>query len=144
MIRILILLLVSATAYAQTPEAYFEKYRPIAVEIEHEYGIPVCITLAQAALESGYGSSLLACAHNNHFGIRTRRGYRRYENAEASFRHYAVVLCLRRYRSLFLIPVTDYKGWAHGLKRCGYAEDEAYAEKLIWIIERYNLCFRTQ
>ena len=135
-----ILLVFCTPVCSQTPEAYFEKYRHIAVEHEQKYGVPACIILAQAALETGYGKSYLARVHNNHFGIRARHGYRRYDTAESSFVAHSVLLTTQaRYKSLFELNASDYKGWAHGLQRCGYATDSLYAEKLVWIIERYKL-----
>ena len=116
---------------------YFEKYTPFAIEHEQKYGIPASITLAQAALESGYGRSRLAREHKNHFGIRNGVKYALYSSAEYSFVHHSRVLLSKRYELLFELDVSDYKGWAHGLQKCGYAQDSLYAQKLIYIIEHY-------
>ena len=117
--------------------------------------IPASITLAQGLLESGAGKSLLTVSSNNHFGIKChnewtgRRFYkdddikddcfRVYDNARESFEDHSKFLLRPRYKSLFSLKITDYKGWARGLKACGYATNPQYADKLIGIIELYNL-----
>lgn len=134
---------------------YIAQWRDVAVQHQKEYGIPAAITLAQGLLESGAGQSELAVKANNHFGIKctsewmgdvfrysdNRRNecFRRYNNAEESFRDHAKFLQKPRYEKLFSLKVTDYKGWAQGLKDCGYATDPAYPQKLIRIIEDYEL-----
>lgn len=133
---------------------YIDKYKDIAMRHCQQYGIPASITLAQGLLESGAGRSKLATGSNNHFGIkchtwegdRTYTGaatayncYRKYDSAEDSYEDHAKFLKGSRYQRLFDIPVTDYKAWARGLKACGYAENPAYAEKLISLIDTYQL-----
>ena len=118
---------------------YFEKYTPIAIEHEKKYGIPASITLAQAALESGYGRSSLARRNKNHFGVKSGDVYVLYKSVEESFKHHSLILLSARYGLLFDLDVSDYEGWARGLQHCGYATDSVYARKLTWIIERYNL-----
>ncbi|MDO4512198.1 MAG: glucosaminidase domain-containing protein [Bacteroidales bacterium] len=133
---------------------YIDKYKHIAIRHCQEYGIPASITLAQGLLESGAGRSALAKGSNNHFGIkchdwegeRTYVGaatayncYRKYESAEEGYEDHARFLKRSRYQRLYDIPVTDYKAWARGLKACGYAENPTYAEKLIRLIETYEL-----
>ena len=134
---------------------YIKKYSSIAVAQQKKYKIPASITLAQGLLESGAGQSRLAKEGNNHFGIKChdwkgrkmyhnddRRGecFRKYSSAQQSYDDHSVFLAHRsRYESLFKLRMTDYRGWAHGLKRCGYATDRAYAPKLIKIIEDYDL-----
>ena len=118
---------------------YISKCVPLAIEQEERYRIPASITLAQAILESGYGRSSLARNQNNHFGIKSGMKYRVYASIEDSFEHHSVVLLSNRYRSLFELDVSDYRGWAYGLQRCGYAEDSLYARKLIIIIEKHKL-----
>lgn len=139
-----------------TPQEYVAMYSHIAVKHMKEHGIPASITLAQGILESGSGNSDLARNANNHFGIKCHRGwegesylkdddsknecFRKYKNAEESFKDHAVFLTTRsRYASLFELSSTDYKGWAHGLKAAGYATNPEYAERLIGVIERYEL-----
>lgn len=137
-------------------EAYIEHFAPIAVAEMHAHGIPASITLAQGLLESGAGSSLLATRGNNHFGIKTgsdwtgpymlkdddapNEQFRVYADAAQSYADHSLFLRNRqRYASLFALSLTDYKGWAHGLKACGYATSPTYADRLIQIIETYDL-----
>ena len=137
-------------------EEYIKKYRDIAVEEMEQYHIPASITLAQGLLESGAGQGTLARKSNNHFGIKCGgdwRGktvkhdddarnecFRVYKNAADSYRDHSKFLAGRpRYASLFKLDMTDYKGWAHGLKKAGYATNPRYAYQLIDIIERYDL-----
>jgi len=127
----------------------------LAVEQMRNYGIPASITLAQGLLESGAGRSELTQQGNNHFGIKCHgwrgrttyhdddeRGecFRAYRNARESYEDHSVFLATQqRYARLFRLSPTDYKGWARGLKQCGYATNPRYAESLISIIETYEL-----
>ncbi len=137
-------------------EAYIQKFAPIAVKKMHEHNIPASITLAQGVLESGSGRSQLARRSNNHFGIKCHRGwqghsvthdddekgecFRKYKYPETSYEDHSQFLLTRsRYASLFKLKHTDYKGWAYGLKKAGYATDRKYPQKLISIINKYNL-----
>lgn len=137
-------------------ENYIKEYRDIAVEEMKRYQIPASITLAQGLLESGAGQSTLARKSNNHFGIKCGgdwRGktvkhdddarnecFRVYNNPKDSYRDHSKFLATRpRYASLFKLDITDYQGWAHGLKKAGYATNPRYAYQLIDIIERYDL-----
>jgi LysM repeat protein len=155
-ILFLILILSSfATYFAQTPEAYIQKYYTIAQEQMRKYGVPASITLAQGILESGSGKSKLAAEANNHFGIKchdTWNGatmhldddapnecFRKYKSVEQSFEDHSVFLKKPRYEELFNLEITDYKGWAQGLKKCGYATSSTYAKNLIDLIEKYEL-----
>ncbi len=121
-----------------------------------EYRIPASITLAQALLESGAGQSDLALRSNNHFGIKCASGwkgrrvyaaddlpndcFRAYSKVKDSYEDHALFLAGRtRYRHLFSLSITDYKGWARGLQKSGYATSKAYANTLIKIIEDYEL-----
>lgn len=139
-----------------TPQAaYIEKYSAIAVEEMYRSGVPASITLAQGLLESDCGRSELAVKGNNHFGIkchdwkgrriyydddRMNECFRKYAHAEASFKDHSDFLRYRdRYKFLFDLNPTDYKGWAYGLKKAGYATDPAYPKKLIRLIEEYDL-----
>ncbi|MGY6648960.1 glucosaminidase domain-containing protein [Wenyingzhuangia sp. IMCC45574] len=136
--------------------AYIEKYAPLAMEEMREYKIPASITLAQGILESGSGKSKLSSRSNNHFGIKCHRGwtgrrtyhdddkkgecFRVYKYVATSYRDHSTFLAGRsRYLSLFRLKIDDYKGWAKGLKRAGYATDPKYPKKLITFIEKYNL-----
>ena len=137
-------------------EQYIEKYKDIAIRQMHKHKIPASIILAQACLESSDGNSALARKANNHFGIKCHDGwkgkkfkqdddernecFRKYEKEVDSFTDHSNFLCSRtRYASLFDLPITDYKGWAHGLKAAGYATNPKYAQLLINIIEEYQL-----
>ena len=134
---------------------YIERYAEIAVEEMYRSGVPASITLAQGLLESRYGQSELAVKGNNHFGIKChnwngagmyydddRKGecFRKYASPEESYRDHSDFLRFRdRYRFLFDLEPTDYKGWAHGLKKAGYATDSKYPQKLISLIEEFEL-----
>lgn len=135
-------------------QAYVDKYKDIAIEQMLKYKIPASITLAQGLLESGAGRSVLATEGNNHFGIKChtwtgRRMYkdddmkndcfRVYSNARESFEDHSNFLTKQRYSRLFSLSLHDYKGWAKGLKECGYATNPRYAASLIEIIEAYKL-----
>lgn len=147
------------TAVAQTKNStfqeYINKYKTIAVEQMEKHGIPASITLAQGLLESGAGKSELAQKSNNHFGIKCGSNwlgptyshfddgrnecFRAYDNARASFEDHSQFLKKERYARLFRLSILDYKGWARGLKACGYATSPTYADRLIDIIELYEL-----
>ena len=134
---------------------YILKYKDAAIAQMKSSGIPASITLAQACLESGFGTSTLATQGNNHFGIKChdytgRKMYvdddvkddcfRVYDKVEDSFQDHSDFLRYRsRYSFLFDLDPTDYKGWAYGLKAAGYATDPQYATRLIDLIERYGL-----
>lgn len=135
---------------------YLMEYYPVAVEHMEKHKIPASITLAQAVLEGGAGKSKLVAEANNHFGVKADKrwkgetvkaydngrwcDFRAYDNALESYEdHSKFLLVNKRYASLFDLDIDDYKGWAHGLKKAGYAEDKNYATKLIAIIERYDL-----
>lgn len=137
-------------------EEYIRKYNKLAVDEMKRYHIPASITLAQGLLESGAGRSTLARKSNNHFGIkcggdwtgRTVRHtddapnecFRAYKHVKDSYEDHSKFLRNRsRYAALFKLKITDYKGWAHGLKKAGYATDPQYAYRLIDIIELYDL-----
>lgn len=139
------------TAYEQ----YISQYKDLAISQMMRYKIPASITLAQGLLESAAGRSDLARKGNNHFGIKchgwtgrttyhdddTRQEcFRAYDNAWDSYEDHSRFLARQsRYSRLFSLPLTDYKGWARGLKECGYATNPRYADNLIRIIEQYQL-----
>ena len=130
---------------------YIDKYKNTALIEQHNNGIPASITLAQGLLESAAGTSRLAREGNNHFGVKCHRSYkgdsthigttcyRKYRTVHDSYLDHSRFLKGKRYQELFTLSITDYVGWAHGLKRCGYATDPLYAEKLINMIETYGL-----
>ena len=146
----------SSCLLAQTYQFYADYvtvFAPTAVAQMEEYGVPASITLAQGLLESGAGRSNLSQRANNHFGIKctsdwtgktvahekTNVCFRAYDNPAESYRDHSLFLRRSRYSSLFELKITDYKGWAHGLKRCGYASDPNYPAKLIKLVEEYGL-----
>src|SRR5574343_88332 len=139
-----------------TVEQYLDKYSAIAISEMHRSRIPASITLAQGLLESGNGNSRLALVANNHFGIKCKKDwtgesikedddeaqecFRKYPTAEDSYRDHSDFLMKgQRYAFLFDLEPTDYKGWAEGLKRAGYATNPNYPNLLISLIERHNL-----
>jgi flagellum-specific peptidoglycan hydrolase FlgJ len=157
MIRLfVILLLLPMGLWSQkTTEAYIQKWKAECLQQMEQYGIPASITMAQGILESGAGTSDLATAANNHFGIKCHKDwtgkkfykdddqkdecFRVYEHAEASFEDHSLFLKRDRYASLFELKPTDYKGWAQGLKQCGYATNPKYPQLLIELIEKHRL-----
>ncbi len=146
----------SAVSYrsAETIE-YIERYHKTAIREMYLYNIPASITLAQGILESGSGRSDLAIRANNHFGIKCSDGYkgktyhkdddkrhdcfRVYDSADESFRDHSLFLQRPHYADLFKLRITDYKGWAKGLKKAGYATNPKYPELLIEVIEQNYL-----
>jgi len=141
---------------AERVNNYIATFYPIAIEEMKIYDIPASISLAQGILESGMGYSRLAVAANNHFGIKChsewggkriyhdddKKGecFRVYKDPRTSYRDHSMFLTSRsRYNFLFDLKIDDYKGWAKGLKKAGYATDPKYSNKLINLIERYGL-----
>ena len=146
----------STTLARQTREEYIERYKSIAVAHMERYGIPASITMAQGILESDAGNSALSISSNNHFGIKCKKNwtgrkvyhdddakgecFRAYPSVEESYQDHAEFLdSSPRYDSLFSYPSNDYRSWARGLKAAGYATAPDYAERLVAIIEKYNL-----
>jgi LysM repeat protein len=149
---------VSCLSYAQRNavyQQYIDLYSDMAIDQMRRYKIPASITMAQAILESGAGRSYLATKANNHFGIKVSSGwnggyvtrdddrknerFRKYKNVEDSYEDHSKFLLKDRYKRLFDLDPLDYKGWARGLKACGYATLPTYANRLIDIIETYEL-----
>ncbi len=141
---------------SSTRQEYIDQYSDLAILEMKRTEIPASITLAQAVLESGNGNSTLAREANNHFGIKCHKSwqgktvrhdddkrnecFRKYNSVEDSYRDHSDFLTGRgRYASLFELKPSDYKGWAKGLKKAGYATNPKYANLLIQIIEDYNL-----
>ncbi|MEL0274836.1 MAG: glucosaminidase domain-containing protein, partial [Flavobacteriaceae bacterium] len=140
----------------QKVELYLKTFGPIAQREMKKFKIPASITLAQGLLESGFGEGRLAVEGNNHFGIKchsTWQGekiyhdddekgecFRVYKDAAESYRDHSLFLSERdRYAFLFRLGKRDYKAWAKGLKKAGYATDPKYPDKLIRLIERFDL-----
>ena len=154
---VLLLGLLGLSAKDDTPqERYVKKYADMAVKEMVRSGVPASITLAQGMLESGSGMSKLATQGNNHFGIKCHKGwegksmkvdddapnecFRVYSSVADSYKDHSDFLRYRdRYKFLFDLERTDYKGWAYGLKKAGYATDPGYPAKLIKYIEEYKL-----
>ena len=137
-------------------ENYISKYSSVAVDEMNRYNIPASITLAQGILESGNGESRLATEGNNHFGIKCHGNwsgktiiedddekgecFRKYDKVADSYRDHSLFLTERgRYSFLFEYKKSDYKKWAKGLKKAGYATNPKYPSLLIDLIERYEL-----
>lgn len=134
---------------------YIDRYKDIAVKEMNLYGIPASITLAQGLFESGSGNGELARVANNHFGIKCSADwkgksyfkdddnkndcFRVYDKPEDSFRDHSNFLKKKNYARLFELDKNDYRGWAVGLKQCGYATNPKYADLLIGVIQKYNL-----
>jgi len=156
---ILFLLFTSASllSHAQISRSdYIQRYQVLAIEEMNRSGIPASITMAQGCLESANGNSELSRKSNNHFGIKCKSSwkgkrvyydddakgecFRKYKSVEDSYiDHTNFLLKNQRYGSLFSLKSTDYKGWARGLKKAGYATSRTYADQLIKIIEDNKL-----
>lgn len=156
---LIILLFINSVAFSQARDnaylSYIEQYHQFAEKQQKEHGIPASIVLAQGLLESGAGLSDFAIKSNNHFGIKCNdwlgdkiyhdddqegECFRKYDKVIDSYEDHALFLKNRpRYGFLFDLKSSDYEGWAHGLKKAGYATDPTYAFKLISIIEVYDL-----
>ncbi len=152
-------LFISLTVFADdtkmSRQEYIDAWKDEAIFQMHQYGIPASITMAQGILESGDGNSYLAVQGNNHFGIKCHEWtgakifkdddkknecFRKYMSANESYTDHSKFLAERsRYETLFQLKTTDYKGWARGLKKAGYATNPAYADLLIDLIERHQL-----
>ena len=137
-------------------DEYIKTFSDIAQMEMKAYGIPASITLAQGLLESGFGRGELARKTNNHFGIKCHTGwqgdfdhhdddekgecFRKYNHPMYSYRDHSIFLSGRsRYAFLFDLPSHDYKAWAKGLRKAGYATDKRYPQKLISLIEQHRL-----
>lgn len=155
-LTLLLLPAVCRAQYKMTTQEYIATYKYMAMRSMKEFGIPASITLAQGLLESGNGGSRLAVEGNNHFGIKCKGSwtgakiyhdddakgecFRKYRNAEQSYRDHSKFLTeSARYANLFKLDVTDYEGWAYGLKAAGYATNPKYPQLLIDIIEKNRL-----
>jgi len=152
---LLILIVVMLNAQTKT-ELYIDKYSSMAIDEMNQFGIPPSITLAQGILESGNGESRLATEGNNHFGIKCHSNwngetiiadddekgecFRKYRKIAESYRDHSLFLTENgRYAILFELKETDYKAWAKGLKKAGYATNPKYSTLLIDLIEKYDL-----
>lgn len=153
---ILLLMILASRAQRVTPEQYILKFKDIAIAEMKRMGIPAAITLAQGILEAESGNSDLVKRSNNHFGIKCKNTwtgevvyhnddengecFRAYKSAEESYRDHSNFLRgSARYGFLFNLDAADYRGWAYGLKKAGYATNPQYPSILIRNIEQYNL-----
>ena len=145
-----------ASPQRNTRQEYIELFAQMAIQEMNEFHIPASITMAQACLESGDGNSILAQKANNHFGIKCNSSwsgpsirkddddrnecFRKYKTAIESYRDHSRFLTGgMRYQFLFDYEIKDYRKWAYGLKKAGYATDPSYPERLIKIIEEFQL-----
>ncbi len=157
-LSIILILFGFGTVWANqlTRTQYIDQWKNVAQNNMQEYKIPASIILAQGILESSFGNSDLAQKANNHFGIKCHSSwtgdkffkdddaknecFRSYSHALESYRDHAVFLTNgKRYAELFILDISDYKAWAHGLKKAGYATHPQYAEKLIKVVEENEL-----
>ncbi len=153
---VFVLFSVSGFSQRMTRAEYINRYQLLAIEEMNRSGIPASITMAQGCLESGNGNSELSLKSNNHFGIKCKKGwkgkkvyydddhknecFRSYTTVEESYiDHTNFLMDNPRYASLFELEHTDYKGWARGLKKAGYATAHDYDKRLIRIIEENKL-----
>jgi len=136
-------------------EDYIQDYKDMAISEMHRVRIPASITLAQAIIESNFGNSYLARVGKNHFGIKCHKSwegkavyrdddeknecFRSYTNDYESYQDHSHFLQRSRYDELFRLSMNDYRGWAKGLKKAGYATDQTYDKQLIYVVEKYNL-----
>lgn len=158
-----VVLMFASNRSVSVQERYIEQYKQVAIIEMDRSKIPASIKMAQALFESQSGRSELATQANNHFGIKCKNTwsgdtyqykdddldkegnltyscFRSYSSAIDSYKDHSDFLIGRsRYQELFSLPIDDYKAWAYGLKKCGYATDPLYAEKIIRVIEKYNL-----
>ena len=142
--------------YDEEIRLYVANFHEIAKNNMKMHGIPASIILAQGILESGAGKGRLAQSANNHFGIKCHKGwtgdsvkhdddaeqecFRKYAQASESYKDHSLFLTSRsRYATLFKLDKGDYQSWARGLKSAGYATDVKYPDKLIGLIERFEL-----
>ena len=146
----------NAIAQTISPSDYIAQYKDLAIREMKRMGIPASITLAQGILETESGNSVLVKKSNNHFGIKCKSSwtasgvthdddaigecFRQYKSAEDSYRDHSNFLRgSQRYAFLFKLAADDYRGWAYGLKKAGYATNPRYPEILIKNIEQFNL-----
>lgn len=153
---VLMLFAVGSSAQRISRAEYISRYQLLAIEEMNRSGIPASITMAQGCLESGNGNSELSLKSNNHFGIKCKSSwkgkkvyydddrrnecFRSYTTVEESYiDHTNFLMENPRYGDLFKLDPTDYKGWARGLKKAGYATAHDYDKRLIRIIEENKL-----
>ena len=158
LIFVITITILSSNLFAQriTPDEYINTYKDIAIAEMKRSGIPASVTLAQGILETECGNSDLVKKSNNHFGIKCKSTwtgesvthtddapnecFRKYSNPSDSYKDHSDYLkSTPRYANLFQLNPSDYKGWAYGLKKAGYATNPRYPEIVISNIEKYHL-----
>lgn len=133
-----LLLLSGFVAKAQnTSKSYIDKYKDAAISIMHDYGIPASVTLAIAMHESGSGNSKLARQNNNQFGMKGRHSYKTYDSVLESFEDFARIISKRNLSDKF--DSFDYKGWAKGIQRGGYASSSRWSAQVLSLIKKFSL-----
>ncbi|RYE30202.1 MAG: hemagglutinin [Sphingobacteriaceae bacterium] len=133
-----LLLLSGFVAKAQnTSKSYIDKYKDAAISIMHDYGIPASVTLAIAMHESGSGNSKLARQNNNQFGMKGRHSYKTYDSVLESFEDFARIISKRNLSDKF--DSFDYKGWAKGIQRGGYASSGKWSSQVLSLIKKFSL-----
>ena len=133
-----LMLLASFFAKAQnTSQSYIEKYKDAAISIMHDYGIPASVTLAIAMHESASGNSKLARKNNNQFGMKGRHTYKTYDSVLESFEDFARIISKRNLSDKF--DSFDYKSWAKGIQRGGYASSSKWSSQVLSLIKKFEL-----
>ncbi|MDB5133319.1 MAG: hypothetical protein JWR02_3068 [Mucilaginibacter sp.] len=154
LVALLLLSSLMVSAQKNTPQTYIEKFKPDAIRIMHETGVPASIVLGVAMHESGCGNSALAQHLNNQFGVKgnnhivyyrhnkkVRTAYKRYDSVFDSFQDFARIMTERREFSGLSSSLThfDYAGWAHGIQKHGYASSHKWASQVLGLIKKYHL-----
>ncbi len=137
-----LMLLISFFVKAQnTSQSYIEKYKDAAISIMHDYGIPASVTLAIAMHESASGNSKLAKKSNNQFGMKGRHSYKTYDSVMDSFDDFARMMSERKQFSKLAdkFDSFDYKGWAKGIQRGGYASSSKWSSQVLSLIKKFQL-----
>ncbi len=133
-----LLLFIGFFAKAQnTSQSYIEKYKDAAISIMHDYGIPASVTLAIAMHESASGNSKLARQNNNQFGMKGRHSYKTYDSVLESFEDFARIISKRNLSDKF--DSFDYKSWAKGIQRGGYASSSKWSAQVLSLIKKFQL-----
>ncbi|WP_299286957.1 glucosaminidase domain-containing protein [uncultured Mucilaginibacter sp.] len=120
-----------------TSQSYIEKYKDAAISIMHDYGIPASVTLAIAMHESASGNSKLAQKNNNQFGMKGRHSYKTYDSVLESFEDFARIISKRNLADKF--DSFDYKSWAKGIQRGGYASSSRWSAQVLSLIKKFQL-----
>ena len=154
LITLMLFSVMLATAQKNTPQSYIDKFKPDAIRIMHETGVPASIVLGVAMHESGCGNSKLAQNLNNQFGVKGGKGtvyythkkpvhtaYKKYGSVYDSFQDFARIMTERTEFSGLSMNLShfDYTGWAKGIQKHGYAHDRHWSQYVLDIINHYHL-----